>query len=303
MTGAGKSVFRRAIAAAASLAVPVAVGWGVNRLLEKAEQASGPQAAMGKLMRRTRPDGSAVSLREGPAIVAALLVGSPWVARRGQGGGIRAGRALASYGVAIGGSAVAGILDDHGEQIRPGYGQEKGLHGHLGALREGRITTGFAKIIIIGASGLASAALLAGAQQSGAERRGVLAELMRAGISATAIAGWANVINLLDLRPGRALKVALVIALPALPRGAAPVVAAGASVLAEDLVGHTMLGDTGANALGAALGWMAASSKRSVSLLGASCAVVLTIASEKVSFSQVIARQPLLRAIDQAGRA
>ncbi|ERH16934.1 hypothetical protein HMPREF0043_01595 [Actinobaculum sp. oral taxon 183 str. F0552] len=65
-----------------------------------------------------------------------------------------------------------------------------------------------------------------------------------------------------------------------------------------------MLGDLGANALGAATG-LAAASVRCESARWAALAgiVALTLASERVSFSKVIEGNPVLARIDRLGRA
>ncbi len=76
------------------------------------------------------------------------------------------------------------------------------------------------------------------------------------------IALAANLGNLLDRAPGRTIKVALVAYVPVallLGTGAvgiavAPVMGAALGVLPEDLRERLMLGDTGANVLGAVLG-------------------------------------------------
>ena len=98
-------------------------------------------------------------------------------------------------------------------------------------------------------------------------------------------------------------------ALPLIPeKGTAASLAGGAlatSALAlpADLGEREMLGDTGANALGALLGsaW-AQKTGTGGKILGVLGIVVLTAASEKISFSQVIAKTPGLRTIDQLGR-
>lgn len=64
-----------------------------------------------------------------------------------------------------------------------------------------------------------------------------------------------------------------------------------------------MLGDTGANALGAAWGVaLAGTSSRGTLLATVAALVALTVASERVSFSQVIDRTPVLRELDGMGR-
>lgn len=74
------------------------------------------------------------------------------------------------------------------------------------------------------------------------------------------IAGTAHLVNLVDVAPGRAAVAVLGIGAPGLlRRGAAGALAAApmgaaAAIVTEDLGERTMLGDTGAHALGAALG-------------------------------------------------
>jgi hypothetical protein len=78
---------------------------------------------------------------------------------------------------------------------------------------------------------------------------------------------------------------------------------AAAAVLPEDLGERTMLGDSGANALGALLGLGLAARlgpRGRWAALGA--LVALTAASEKVSFTRVIESTPGLRELDGLGR-
>jgi UDP-GlcNAc:undecaprenyl-phosphate/decaprenyl-phosphate GlcNAc-1-phosphate transferase len=96
---------------------------------------------------------------------------------------------------------------------------------------------------------------------------------------------------------------ALITAGGGLSSGSAVPAAAGLALLPEDLGERAMLGDCGANALGAMLGAAAAASlprpARIVLLAGIAG---LTAASEKVSFTKVIERTPALHWLDMLGR-
>jgi UDP-GlcNAc:undecaprenyl-phosphate/decaprenyl-phosphate GlcNAc-1-phosphate transferase len=236
---------------------------------------------------RTNHAGRPISLLEGPAYAAAaaattlLAPGVP-------------GRLRAAGAVATAGAAGFGLLDDLAET-----GTAKGLRGHLSELARGRLTTGGAKLLGIAGTGLAAAAL------AGRPRpRGPL-DLLAAG---ALVAGAANLVNLLDLRPGRALK-AVLLAGPAVvtahPAGALVAAAAGpaAGLLPVDLSERAMLGDTGANAAGALLGTALVARLGPRGRLAALAVVVgLTLASEKVSFTTVIESTPGLRELDALGR-
>ncbi len=222
--------------------------------------------------------------------------------------GMIAGAAVAPAGArvgaltAIGSAAAAGYIDDQLEDRFPAKG--KGLHGHLGALREGKLTSGALKIAVIGGGAALGTLPL---QRSGRAPRRFATWICQSAL----VAGSANLINLLDLRPGRALKACGIAAAPLAVSGngvaaavAGSVVATGAVCAPDDLSGETMLGDFGANVLGAGLGYAVASSSRMSVRAGVLGAVVaLTLASEKVSFSKVIEGNPALSWIAQLGRS
>ncbi|MDP9387991.1 MAG: hypothetical protein M3Q48_08675, partial [Actinomycetota bacterium] len=128
---------------------------------------------------------------------------------------------------------------------------------------------------------------------------------------AALVALAANLGNLFDRRPGRTTKVALVafIVLVAATAAApelgavAVVVGAGAALLPDDLGERVMLGDSGANVLGGALGLgvvlACAPATRTAVLV---VVTALNVASEAVSFGRVIDAVPPLRALDRWGR-
>lgn len=235
------------------------------------------RATRGEVTRWQRRNhrGASVSLLSGPALAAAATATS--------------GLPPAAAAAAGLGAAAMGRYDDVAGGVGGGAGA-RGLRGHGAALRQGRVTTGSVKVLGVGGAGLLASVLLPG-------RRPVADVVLDAGL----VAGAANLVNLFDLRPGRALKVVVlgsaVLGLPG-PAGAA------AALLPADLREHSMLGDAGANAHGALLGLAVAcrvrSRRRRTAVLGA--LVALTAASEVVSFSRVIDACPPLRWLDRLGR-
>jgi UDP-GlcNAc:undecaprenyl-phosphate GlcNAc-1-phosphate transferase len=247
---------------------------------------------------RTNHRGEPVTLLEGPAVAIGGVAGT--LAAGGS------GRDQLAMAIAGAGAAMFGSYDD-----LAGNGTSKGFRGHLGALRKGELTTGAVKLAGIGAVGLA-AAVIAGGPADGvagdriAGRRAVTAALADTVINAGLIAGGANLLNLFDLRPGRAVKVALLaggLLGPAGTGASAAPLAAAAALLPEDLGERAMLGDAGANALGAMLGTAAATSlSRPARLAALGVVTGLTAASEVVSFTKVIERTGPLRWLDMLGR-
>jgi UDP-GlcNAc:undecaprenyl-phosphate/decaprenyl-phosphate GlcNAc-1-phosphate transferase len=267
---------------------------------------------------RTNHRGEKVTLLEGPAVVVGSIVGALAHAGLRSATGQATRRATAAMAVAGAGAAAFGAYDD-----LAGSGDRRGFGGHLDALRHGEVTTGAVKLGGIGVVGILSAALAGGAPADVA-------------INAGLVAGGANLLNLFDLRPGRAIKVAVAsgaliaagrprgagganvatpsAAVPLPPWAAAPPaphpasavplapLAAAAALLPEDLGERAMLGDCGANALGAMLGAAAAGMPRPARIALLAGIVGLTAASEKVSFSKVIERTPALRRLDMLGR-
>jgi hypothetical protein len=239
---------------------------------------------------RTNYAGESVTLAEGPIAVAALLAGAG-VDRLLDSSGQR----ILPVAVASVGAGVVGAYDD-----LYGATQAKGIRGHLRALRSGELTSGTVKVLGVGLSAAAAAALV---QRS---RPGCLKPVCRGldGLLDTGlIAATANLINLLDLRPGRAAKAIGLLGSGLVGFGAAPAVGAAGGSLPTDLASQSMLGDCGANALGAAVGTAAVQAlSRRLRLLAFVVVTALNLVSERVSFTAVIERTPLLRELDQLGR-
>ena len=249
--------------------------------------------------------GRPVTLFEGPAYAVAAVTGA-------LAGGAGAPAAVSGLGAA----AFGGLDDLAGDSSR------KGLRGHLAAARRGEVTTGAIKILGLGVTGLLSARLIDRSRGSN--------QVMTTLVGGAVIAGSANIANLLDLRPGRALKVVLLLAAPIAAGGrgthlatatssantnangnanfaaaatAGAVAGAAIGSLPDDLAGRSMLGDTGANSAGALLGTaLVARTGPRGRLLALAVVMALTLASEKVSFTKVIESTPGLRELDAFGR-
>ena len=275
---------RRAVYAAAAGACAA----GAARLAYSAMNRRPPGGP--KAWSRTNHRGEPVTLLEGPAVAAGALAGvlaQAGLASASGWPGSPGWRRTAAMALGGAGAAAFGAYDD-----LAGSGDRRGFRGHLGALRHGEVTTGAVKLGGIGATGIISAALAGGSPAD---------VILNAGL----VAGGANLLNLFDLRPGRAIKVAAAsgVLLGAAGRdGVAAPLGAALVLLPEDLGERAMLGDAGANALGAMLGASAAGLSRPARIALLAGIAGLTAASEKVSFTKVIARTPALNWLDMLGR-
>ena len=267
--------------------------------------------AVARRLERVNFRGRTVSLRGGVGVAAGAVAASAQLGRAlGAGAGMRPAAAAVA---ATGAAGAAGLIDDLDAGAHDGQTPAKGLKGHLSALARGRVTTGAVKIAVIGSGALVAGVLLARHRAAAAPLRRPAATALDAVVSAVTIASWADVHNLLDLRPGRALKAAALLTAPLLAdrrraAAASRALAAGclgaaAAALPGDLMEETMLGDTGANALGALAGTaLAAHPARPVRVAAAAAGTGRVLASERVSFTRVIARTPALAALDAVGR-
>lgn len=251
------------------------------------------------------------------------------------------------------GTALFGLADDVF-----GGSDDKGFAGHIGALRSGRLTTGMLKLVGIGALAFVTSTSIASTIDAADPAVAAATGWMHAAfvaltwIAATlVIALCANLVNLTDVRPGRAMKSFIPLAVAgvalctwgfwtSLQKAIASTAAASGIAGAADLSGglptgaqawawgigsvvcmlllvlgpvfaswrydlgeRAMLGDAGANAMGALAGYLLARSAP-LWLLGVMAVVLvaLNLASEKVSFTSVIERVPALAWLDGLGR-
>lgn len=270
----------------AGAAVGAIAAQGMYATLTSVWDSKAHNGQVGASWSRTNFRGERVTLLEGPALAVGACAGTALASDLPP-------RLRAATVLAGGGAAAFGAYDDlFGSD---GSNRSRGFKGHLGALARGEVTTGAVKILGIGVSGLAAALA-------------VTRKPVDVLVNGALIAGSANLLNLFDLRPGRAAKVGLLTGIPALAHPiagpiAAPALGATVALLPEELGERAMLGDSGANALGAVLGVAAAVSLPRAARLGLLTAVVgLTAVSEFVSFTKVIARTPPLRHLDELGR-
>jgi UDP-GlcNAc:undecaprenyl-phosphate GlcNAc-1-phosphate transferase len=269
-----------------AVAALAAFGAAVARLASARDLADPPESSL-----RTNVSGRRVPAVLGRALVsggvfalpvAAIAVTAGWLADPGH---VRFAALVVL--VTLG---LAGAFDD-----ARGDEPARGFKGHLSA---GRLTGGIVKIVAGGIAGIAAAVLVHPD------------DIVPAVLTALAVPLAANLFNLLDRAPGRTGKAALAAGLPLLALGDQgwAVSAAGAfgalvAVLPADLSERGMLGDAGANPIGGLVGLGLAASLDAAPL-GAAVAllVALNAASEVWSFSNVIERTRLLRALDAIGR-
>ncbi len=197
------------------------------------------------------------------------------------------------FAILIGGMGLLGFIDD-----RWGDRTSTGLRGHFKRFIDGEITTGFVKA----AGGIALSICVF--------RYSLDQNWSTSIVSGTIVALSANMLNLLDLRPGRASGSFLTVSflLTAVMVFRHHIIIQLVLLLVPVIVLHerdsrarAMMGDTGSNSLGAALGlaatllfpsWLAHGIMLSV-------LIALHLVAEKISFTKVIAANPFLSRMDK----
>lgn len=204
------------------------------------------------------------------------------------------------FALAVAAITFLGLVDD-----TLGSRAASGLKGHFKALLKGQLTTGALKAL--GGGLLAFLITLASHDSISFDWRFIAFIMADTLIIALSI----NSINLLDLRPGRACKGFLLLALILIlisweNINIMPLVLLVGSVLnyiSWDLKARTMMGDTGANALGITIGvaavWVLNEPAKIIFLI---LLVAFHIFTEKYSLTKMIANNRLLNYLDQWGR-
>jgi UDP-GlcNAc:undecaprenyl-phosphate GlcNAc-1-phosphate transferase len=189
-------------------------------------------------------------------------------------------------------AGLVGFADD-----RWGGTVARGFAGHLGWLSRGKFTTGLLKILLLGGGAVVFAVLMFGAG-------------LEALVAAFLLAGCVNLANLLDVRPGRALKflgVPVLVLLFLVPHGVvlavAGVVGGAVALFYFDLKGRIMLGDAGAAIWGSVLGYLVVTGGPGVVWWVAGVAILgLTAVAEFSSISRLLEEVGALRSLDLWGR-
>lgn len=185
-----------------------------------------------------------------------------------------------------------GLMDDFW-----GSRETSGLRGHIGSLLKGHLTTGGLKALWGGMLALLVAI--------------VSGPLEMVPVNALLLALFINAVNLLDLRPGRAGKVFIVFAIIMVVAGwgryetvfLIMLIGSVVAFLPLDLKARTMMGDAGANTLGAGLGiiavWIFEPFTKIVFLFGL---FLFHFIAEKYSLTRLIAGNRILNFLDTLGR-
>lgn len=195
------------------------------------------------------------------------------------------------------GFAFLGLMDDIG-----GSGEHGGFRRHFNDLLQGELTTGALKAIGGGALALAAALQVGGG-------------FYLIALGTLNIAFGANFINLVDLRPGRALKVySFLTLLPLLGIGffpggedfyavALPTLAVAALLAPADFEAKIMLGDSGANLLGSLAGLqIMLAGNHVLAIVSLLLLAGLNLLAEKRSLNELVTASPILSWLDHLGR-
>ena len=185
-------------------------------------------------------------------------------------------------------TSAVGLVDDIVAQ-----NNIKGFKGHFRAFLKGNITTGFFKVIII---------FLTAFFVSYGDN--LIIRLINTGI----IILFANLLNLLDLRPGRAYKIFFLLFIPAIFNKYWQPIFLIFSIIfiitaSAELNEKIMLGDGGSNTLGASLGFFySLNTSIRYKIIIFIILLLFNLLSEYYSFTLVIEKNKYLSFFDHLGR-
>lgn len=182
-----------------------------------------------------------------------------------------------------------GIIDD-----TIGSREARGFTGHFRALFQGLLTTGAIKALF----GVILAFLVAVIKADG---------VINTILNVFSITLFANLFNLLDVRPGRAGKFYLFWFLLSYIFGYPSIImlfllAAVIGYLPWDLKAEVMMGDVGSNVLGAIIGLSVTEFSITNKVIVVVVLAIIHLYAEKASLSQLIEKIPILNYIDNIGR-
>lgn len=190
--------------------------------------------------------------------------------------------------------SLLGFIDD-----MLGKRDTLGFKGHIGALLRGRLTTGGLKAVGGGLTAFFLALVIGGTWWQ------IL-------LNTLVMALFTNLLNLFDLRPGRAVKgyLLFLLLMVALAGGkldwllVVPLLGAVLVYFPLDVKARVMMGDAGSNVLGLSLGYLAVISLSDWARLGLLFFLIaIHLYTEKYSLSETIEKVAVLRALDQLGRS
>jgi UDP-N-acetylmuramyl pentapeptide phosphotransferase/UDP-N-acetylglucosamine-1-phosphate transferase len=188
-----------------------------------------------------------------------------------------------------------GLLDDF-----IGDKKTKGLKNHITSFFRGQLTTGFIKAFI----GFFTALIIS---------YGISNSILGFILNIFNIALFTNALNLMDLRPGRCIKVFFIIGfiivilnlknwivlLPLII-----MLIAAIFYMPSDLNELCMLGDTGSNILGITLGYFCSLTFETASKTFLFVTLMLiNLAAEKFSITKIISNNRILNYLDSLGRS
>ena len=187
---------------------------------------------------------------------------------------------------------LVGILDDI-----IGNRDVSGLKGHFKSLFKGNLTTGGFKALFGGFVGILISVAIS-------------KNIIDIGINTLIIALSTNLMNLLDLRPGRAIKVYLFLAIlifltiAGYPKGLLLLIVPSVLVyFTHDLKAKAMMGDTGSNVLGISIGILVAMGYGLGVRVGWLVFLIfIHLLTEKYSLTKIIEQNKFLNFIDKLGR-